>query len=100
MPGAILSVSASGSIAETGIVWAAMPTSLDAEHASVPGMLRAFDAQNVARELWNSEMVPSDVLGNFGKFAPPTIANGKVFVATQSNQVDVYGLHSENRYSP
>jgi hypothetical protein len=100
MPGAILSVSASGSIAGTGIVWAAMPVSLDANHASVPGILRAFDAQNVARELWNSDMVPSDVLGNFGKFAPPTIANGKVFVATQSNQVDVYGLFSEKRYSP
>jgi hypothetical protein len=100
MPGGVLSISASASTAGTGIVWAALPTSLDALAASVPGTLRAFDAQNVSRELWNSDMVSGDVLGKFGKFAPPTISNGRVFVATQSGQVDVYGLKAANRYSP
>ena len=100
MPGAVLSISASDSFAGTGIVWAAMPTAADATAQSVPGTLRAFDAQNVSRELWNSDMVSADSLGQFGKFAAPTISNGKVFVATQSNQVDVYGLKASNRYSP
>jgi hypothetical protein len=100
MPGGILSLSASGSIAGTGIVWAALPTALNSVAASVPGTLRAFDAQDVSRELWNSDMVPADLLGKFGKFAAPTISNGKVFVATQSNQIDVYGLKLANRYSP
>jgi len=100
MPGAVLSLSASGSIAGTGIVWGAHPTSQNAVAASVPGTLRAFDAQDVSRELWNSDMVAADALGKFGKFAAPTISNGKVFVATQSNQVLVYGLKSANRYAP
>ena len=33
-----------------------------------------------------------DTLGNFSKFSPPTVANGKVFVASLSNKLVVYGL--------
>jgi hypothetical protein len=33
-----------------------------------------------------------DSFGTFAKFAPPLIANGKVYVATWSNQLAVYGL--------
>jgi hypothetical protein len=43
--------------------------------SSVPGRLIAFDA-NTLKELWSD----SD-LGFFAKFNPPTIADGKVFVA-------------------
>jgi hypothetical protein len=94
MPGAILSLSANGSTAGTGIVWAALPYSRDANPATVPGILRAFDAANAAVELWNSKQVAArDELGNFAKFTPPTIANGKVYVATFSNQLVVYGLN-------
>jgi hypothetical protein len=32
------------------------------------------------------------MLGEATKFAPPTIANGRVFVGTSSNQLVVYGL--------
>ena len=35
-----------------------------------------------------------DALGFFTKMAPPVIANGKVYVATHSNEVVVYGLLS------
>jgi hypothetical protein len=43
----------------------------------------ALDAQDVARTLWTSEQVSQrDRLGLFAKFAPPTVAKGKVFVAT------------------
>jgi len=31
-------------------------------------------------------------VGNYAKFAPPTIANGKAYLATFSNQLLVYGL--------
>ena len=31
-------------------------------------------------------------LGNFAKFTPPTVANGRVYMATFSNQLVVYGL--------
>jgi hypothetical protein len=44
-------------------------------------------------ELWNSRQnAPGDDFGNFAKFSPPTIANGKVYLATFSNQLVVYGL--------
>ena len=57
------------------------------------GTLHAFNAQNVTNELWNSDMIPGrDKLGNLAKFVPPTVANGKVYAATFSDQVDVYGL--------
>ena len=33
-----------------------------------------------------------DTLGLFAKFCPPVIANGKVYLATFSNRVNIYGL--------
>lgn len=82
MPGGILTVSANGSIAGTGIVWATLPLVGDANSATVPGVLRAFDASNL-KELWNSRQVAvRDDLGNFAKFNPPTVVNGKVYVGT------------------
>src|SRR5207342_740580 len=45
----------------------------DANHAPQPGILRAYDASNVTRELWNSQQnATRDALGNFSKFSPPT----------------------------
>lgn len=91
-PGGILSLSANGSTPGTGIVWASQPVA-DANASTVPGILRAYDASNVAVELWNSQQNPGrDGVGNFAKFCPPTIADGKVFLATFSNELDVYGL--------
>jgi hypothetical protein len=93
MPGGMLSVSANGSVSGSGILWAAHPASGDANHATQPGILRAFDAENVGRELWNSLQNPArDDFGNFAKFVPPVVANGKVYLATFSNQLMVYGL--------
>ena len=54
---------------------------------------RAFDASDVSRELWNSQMnAARDSLGNFPKFTPPTVYNGHVYQATFSKQLCVYGL--------
>ncbi|MBV9864997.1 MAG: fibronectin type III domain-containing protein, partial [Abitibacteriaceae bacterium] len=93
MPGGMLSVSASGGLAGTGIVWAAHPFSGDANTGTRPGILRAFDAANVSHELWNSKQnATRDDFGNFAKFCTPTVANGRVYLATFSNQLVVYGL--------
>jgi hypothetical protein len=89
--GGALAVSANGGTAGSAILWAAMSTQ-DASDAAVPGILHAFDASNVATELWNSTMNPADQFGNLAKFVVPTVANGKVYMATFSNQVAVYGL--------
>lgn len=93
MPGGFLSVSANGSTAGTGIVWVCHPFDDDANHRTVPGVLRAYDAQDLTHELWDSKQnAGRDDLGMFAKFCAPTVANGKVYVPTFSNQLQVYGL--------
>jgi hypothetical protein len=93
-PGGILTLSANGTMPGTGILWATVATSGDAiNNPPAPGALYAFDADNVATQLWNSNLnAARDALGNFGKYVPPTVYEGRVYVATQSNQVVVYGL--------
>jgi Abnormal spindle-like microcephaly-assoc'd, ASPM-SPD-2-Hydin len=93
-PGGILTLSANGEQHGSGVLWATVATNGDAENnPPVPGELHAFDAENVSQELWNSAMNASrDDFGNFAKFVPPLVANGKVYVATWSNQLAVYGL--------
>ena len=96
-PGGVLSISANGSQAGSGIVWVSMPLDASAETQVVPGVLRAFDASNLANELWDSNKNSArDGVGSFAKFCPPTIANGKVYLATFSNALDVYGLMDGN----
>ena len=90
--GAVLSTSSNGDIQGTGILWASYPSSGDANQATRPGILRAFDAEDVTKELWNNTQDPADNAGNYAKFCSPTIANGHVYLATFSNQVVVYGL--------
>jgi hypothetical protein len=88
-----LSLSANGNQAGTGIVWSAGPYSGDANQKIVHGIVRAFDATNLGNELWNSRQnATRDDVGTYAKFCPPTIANGKVYVATFSNRLVVYGL--------
>jgi hypothetical protein len=97
MPGGFLSLSANGDNAGTGILWVAMPYAESANHAVVRGVLRAYDALDVSKgELWDSENTGNgqDRLGQFAKFAPPTIANGKVYVGTfQQETIGNDGIH-------
>lgn len=93
MPGGILSLSANGTTAGSAIIWASHQFMGDANNAVQPGILRALDAEDITHELWNSEKNPAlDDCGKFAKFDAPTIANGKVYLASFSNQVCVYGL--------
>jgi hypothetical protein len=90
--GAMISVSSNGTVAGSGVVWAAHAATGDAEHDVSPGILRAFDANDVTKELWNNNQNAADNAGKYAKFSPPTIANGHVYLSTFSNQVVVYGL--------
>jgi hypothetical protein len=91
-PGGILSLSANGAVAGTGILWA-VTASDNANWQVVAGTLRAFDAEDLTREIWNSKQnALRDDLGALAKFNTPVVANGKVYVATFSKQVAVYGL--------
>jgi len=92
-PGGILSLSANGTNGGTGVLWASHQRSGDANQSVQPGILRAYNAENVSIELWNSQQNGArDSVGNFAKFVPPTVANGKVYLATFSNRLNVYGL--------
>jgi len=99
-PGATPSVSSNG--ATNGIIWA-LDNGLYCTPQS-PGcgatVLHAYDANNVAAELWNSSQAAAnrDLAGHAVKFTVPTVANGKVYVGTRGNdssvlgELEVYGL--------
>ena len=95
-PGGILALSANGQQQGTGVLWATLATSGDVyDDTTDPGALYAFDAGNVANQLYSSTTNASrDSVGTFGKLVPPMVANGRVYVATFSDQVAVYGLLS------
>jgi uncharacterized protein (TIGR03437 family) len=90
LPFSGMTVSSNAFVPGSGIFWA---TTISNGTLPAPGALHAFDAMNVSQELWNSDMQGArDTLGSFAKFANPTVANGKVYVPTDSSQVAVYGL--------
>jgi outer membrane protein assembly factor BamB len=82
-PGTFPVISANGT--SSAIVWAY-------ENAST-AVLHAYDATNLATELYNSNQAASgrDQFGAGNKFIAPTVADGKVFVAS-TDSVAVFGL--------
>lgn len=68
-------VSSNGSTTGTGILWTIV----------TPGWLRAYDATDLSHELYSANV------GQYNKFVPPVVTNGKVFVATQ-DALQIYGL--------
>jgi hypothetical protein len=75
----------------TGILWATTASS-DPYSSAVPGTLRAFNANDISQERYDSDENPSrDAMGTFVKMSTPIVANGKVYVNTQSNVLPVYG---------
>lgn len=90
-PGGILAISANAD--QNGIVWASINSQGDTDHRVPPGELRALNAANPSQELWNSTLLAGrDDFGLWSKFVPPLVVNGKVYIATHSNQLVVYGL--------
>ena len=82
-PGTSPSISADGN--SNGIVWAV-------EEGST-AVLHAYDASNLAVELYNTNQAANgrDQFGADSKFIVPTIADGHVFVGTQTG-VAIFGL--------
>ena len=86
-PGATPSISANGSAG--GIVWE--------NDFGQAASLHAYDASNVANELYDSSQAGSrDQLGPGVKFSVPTVANGHVYVGTATN-LTVFGLLSSEQ---
>lgn len=82
-PGATPSISSNGT--SNGILWAV--------DNSDPAVLYAYDATNLGKELYDSNQAANghDHFGPGNKFITPMIANGKVYVGTQTG-VAVFGL--------
>jgi len=89
MPGGALSLSADGN--RNGLLWAAIPLHDDAFVKVVRGTMRVFDA-NTLEQLWSTDKNEPEDIFSFAKYCPPTIANGKVYLATFSDRLNVYGL--------
>jgi len=86
-PGPTPAISSNGT--SNGIAWI---VETDTYSGGGQAVLRAYQANNLGVELYNSQQNPSrDNPGFAVKFTVPTIADGHVFVATQ-NQVAMYGL--------
>ncbi len=104
MPGGILALSASGT--SNAILWANeafgnLPGDPDSNTHPTPNILRAYDVSTVKtgtlESIWDSETEPNDRVGASTKFAPPLIANGKMYQTSYDNQVVVYGLGNPSK---
>ncbi len=84
-PGATPTISWNGSDPATAIVWA---------HENSNPTLHAYSAADVSTEYWSSDQAAGNrdrPTGGANKFIIPLVANGRVYMGTQSS-VAVYGL--------
>jgi hypothetical protein len=122
MPGGALSISSNGTDISSAILWALVPSKgacgINTEcnvdfngsgpNRIVTGDLLAFSVSNL-QMIWGTRNFhaaasPDQSIGagvsrpirNYSKFVSPTIANGKVFVATSGFNVRVYGNRTLN----
>jgi hypothetical protein len=90
-----------------GIVWTLENTNYCTPQSPGcgPAVLHAYQAGNLANELWNSNDTMTDTAGFSVKFTLPTVANGHVYIGTRGNntgsaensttipgELDAYGL--------
>jgi hypothetical protein len=90
--GGSLAVSANGNT--NGILWVLQNNGTDPDNDTTgnPGVLFAYDATNLGTKLYDSTQAGTrDTFDLAPKFVVPLIANGKVFLAGQT-QLVVYGL--------
>jgi hypothetical protein len=93
-PGTTPSLSANGTGA--AILWAINSTTYA---SSAPAALFAYDASNLAKQLYSTgQNGARDNPGPAVKFTVPTVANGKVYVGTQT-LLSVFGLFAASDFS-
>lgn len=91
-PGATPTISANDN--KDGIVWTISGRTWEIIPEKI-AVLHAFDASDVALELYNSDQNSDrDRAGISVRFSIPTVVNGRVYIGTRS-ELDVYGLLTE-----
>jgi hypothetical protein len=88
-----------------GVLWM-IDTGLPLQNTGTAGTtnatLRAYDANNLTSEIYNSTTNSSDTPGYGIKFSSPVVGNGKVYISTghdlttvtkPKGEIDVYGLN-------
>ena len=94
-PGASPTISANGE--KDGIVWTVSGRNWQVFPEKI-ATLHAFDAEDVTKELYNSDEVSDrDHAGISIRLAIPTVANGRVYIGTRS-EVDVDGLLGSSQH--
>jgi Legume lectin domain len=93
MPGGYLSLSADGKTPGTAVLWALVPWVGSTVFTNPLAVLRAYDPTTMT-EIWNSEMNMVDDMQKLSRFVMPVVANGKVYAASSSGGVNVYGILS------
>ena len=93
MPGGMVSVNVDHSGSGLGVVFASVKICSEPQYPECTisqdfGALRAYDPFTM-RQVWNDTSDPDKYW--FAKLVPPTIANGRVFLATASGKVLIYG---------
>ncbi len=90
--------------ATNGILWMidqGLPLQNTGSSGTTNATLRAYDATDLATELYNSSTNSADIPGYGIKFSSPVVANGKVYISTghdlttatnPQGEIDVYGL--------
>ena len=105
MPGGMLSVNIDHSGSALGVVFASVRTCDETGYPSCrtpfvgqnTGILRAYDPFTM-QQIWNDAKEPDKYW--FAKLVPPTIANGRVFLATASGKVLIYGAVDDSQLAP
>jgi hypothetical protein len=93
MPGGMLSVNVDHSGNDLGVVFASVEICDEPQYPGCDvqqdfGVLRAYDPFTMT-QVWNDTNEPDKYW--FAKLVPPTVANGRVFLATRSGKVLIYG---------
>jgi len=101
-PGTTPFISANGT--SEGVLWMidpGQPLQNGGKNPPTSAILRAYDASNLSRELYNSNANSGDIPGYGIKFTSPVVGNGKVYISTghdlttaanPAGEIDVYGL--------
>jgi hypothetical protein len=102
IPGTTPFISANGT--SEGVLWMidpGQPLQNAGKNPPTSAVLRAYDADNLSRELYNSTVNSGDMPGYGIKFTSPVVGNGKVYFSTghdlttvtnPQGEIDVYGL--------